>query len=334
MATNGKDQALLAAYLVVGEDDLKREAVMRRLRARFEQMGELSFNSDVFNGQTASGADIVSACNTVPFASPMRLVEVRDADALGKADSEVLVSYLAAPNETTVLALSCQKLAKNTRLYKAVAKLGKSAVIDCTPPKRKDLPQMARSMATGYGIVLTPGAAERLVDLVGEDTVRLDAEVKKLSLSHQGKDPVGEREVDEFVGRTSEAKTWELLDAMSSRDLSLCMDCLGRMSSASPHALLPSCVRRLRELACARAMIARGTPQDTASELGIPDWQARKRLSWARNFSDEELRRAIVTSRDAECAMKGGADPQAVFEEWLVSVAARPQSGRGARFRG
>lgn len=327
MATNGKDQALLAAYLVVGEDDLKREAVMKRLRARFEQMGDLSFNSDVFNGQTASGADIVSACNTLPFASPMRLVEVREADALRKEDVDALVAYLDAPSETTVLSLSCQKMAKNTRLYKAVAKLGKSAVIDCTPPKRKELPQMVRSMATGYGIVLTQGAAERLVDLVGEDTVRLDSEVKKLSLSHQGKDPVGEREVAALVGRSSEAKPWELLDAMSSRDLSLCMDCLGRMPSTSPYTLLPSCVRRLRELVCARSMIARGTPHATASALGIPDWQARKRLSWARNFSDEELRRAIVTSRDAEYAMKGGPDADAVFREWLLSVAARPQGG-------
>ena len=55
---------------------------MKRLRARLSALGDLSFNSDEFNGEAATGADVVSACNTVPFASPLRLVAVRNA---GKA---------------------------------------------------------------------------------------------------------------------------------------------------------------------------------------------------------------------------------------------------------
>lgn len=326
MTSAPKDQQLLPAYLVVGEDALKREATMKRLRARLSSMGDLSFNSDSFSGEAASGADIVSACNTLPFASPVRLVEVKKVEALGKADAEAIVTYLSAPSETTVLALVGDKLAKNTRLYKAVAALGKSAVIDCEPPKRRELPKLVRSMAQGYGITLTPAAVEKLIDLAGEDTVRLDGELKKISLSHRGGDSVNEHEVASMVGRTAEAKPWEFVDAFSARNVHGCLECLGRMPTASPYAILPMCVRRLRELVCARSMIARGTPGKLASELHIPDWQAKKRLSWARGFSDDELRRAIVSGRDAEQAMKSGSDPMAVLVEWTVSVASRPQA--------
>ena len=60
--------------------------------------------------------------------------------------------------------------------YKAAAKHGKSAVIDCAPLKRYELPKTVRSMAVGHGVTLTEGAAAKIVELVGEDTVHLDNE--------------------------------------------------------------------------------------------------------------------------------------------------------------
>ena len=167
MPTPQKQESLLPVYLVVGEDALKRSTVMKRLRARLSALGDLSFNSDEFNGEAATGADVVSACNTVPFASPLRLVAVRNAEKLKKPDAEALVAYLESPSPTTVLALEAEKLAKNTRLYKAAAKHGKSAVIDCAPLKRYELPKTVRSMAVGHGVTLTEGAAAKIVELVG-----------------------------------------------------------------------------------------------------------------------------------------------------------------------
>ena len=227
----------MPVYLIVGEDALKRDTVMKRLRVRLAKLGDLSFNSDEFNGETALGGDIVAACNTVPFASPVRLVEVRGADKLKKADAEALVTYLEAPNETTVLALVAEKLAKNTRLYKAVAKLGKTAVIDCAPLKRYELPKTVRALAVGHGVTLTEGAANVLVDLVGEDTVHLDNELKKIALAHRGSDAVNEHEIMGLVSRTAEVKPWEFVDAFAARDTRKCLLYLGRMDSVSPHAL-------------------------------------------------------------------------------------------------
>lgn len=324
MTAQSKQEApLLPAYLVVGEDALKRDTVMKRLRARLSSMGDLSFNADEFNGETAAGADIVAACNTVPFASPVRLVEVRAADKLKKADAEELVAYLGAPSETTVLALVSEKLAKNTRLYKAVAKLGKTAVIDCAPLKRYELPKMVRSMAVGHGVTLTEGAAAKLVDLVGEDTVHLDSELKKIALAHRGADAVNEHEIMGLVSRTAEVKPWEFVDAFSARDARKCLLYLGRMESVSPHALIAMCTSRLRELVCARSMVERGNPRGVAAALKMPDWRCKNHAAWARGFTAAELRAAIVSARDAERAMKSGADPRVVFVDWMLAVTVR-----------
>lgn len=314
---------MLPVYLVVGEDALKRSAVMKRLKARISSLGDLSFNSDEIDGETALGADIVAACNTVPFASPIRLVEVRAAGKLKKADAEAVVSYLASPSDATVLALVADKLAKNTRLYKAVAAHGKTAIIDCSPLKRHELPKTVRSLAVGHGVTFTAAAAEKLVELVGEDTVRLDNEVKKVALAHHGADAVGEVEVVRMVSRTAEVKPWEFVDAFASRDVRTCLLLLSRMESTSPHALLAMCTTRLRELICARAFVERGNPRGVAAALKMPDWRVKNHVAWARGFTASELRAALGSARDAERSMKSGGDADAAFLDWTISVIRR-----------
>lgn len=319
---NGQNE-LLAAYLAVGEDALKREAVIARLRARLSKLGDLSFNADDFDGETAVGADIVAACNTMPFASPVRLVYVRNLEKLKKADAEEIVAYLSSPSPSTVLALEAEKLAKNTRLYKAISGVGPKAVIDCAPPKAWELPRRVRAMATAHGIMLTEGAAAALVELVGENTVHLDNELKKLALAHGSGDAVGEREVRGLVARTSEVKPWDFTAAFAERNLSKCLSLLKAMESSSPHVLIALCTTRIRELIAAQSFARRGNPKGLAAALHLPDWRVKSHGAWARNFSSAELRRALTSSRDAERAMKSGSDADEVFYRWLVDTLRR-----------
>ena len=59
-----KSKDFLSAYLVVGEDELKRTTVLKRLHERISALGDLSFNYNEFDGASASGDAIVGACNT------------------------------------------------------------------------------------------------------------------------------------------------------------------------------------------------------------------------------------------------------------------------------
>ena len=322
-AMNAKsNKPLLPAYLVVGEDALKRRTVIERLRTRVAQEGSLEFNHDEFDGEKASGSDIVGACNTLPFASSLRLVEVTNAEKLAKADSEALVAYLAIPNESTVLAIMAEKLAKNTRLYKAVNAIGSTAVIDCTPPKRYELVKNVRAMAVGRGFTMNDSAAQKLVELVGEDTVRIDNELRKIALAHQTNDAVTEREVERLVARTSEAKPWEFVDAFSARDARRCLRLLPLLPSSSPYALIAMCTNRLRELICARSLSQRGEAGRIAETLKMPAWRCKNHVAWARGFAPGALERALVSARDCERAMKSGSNPDEAFLNWVLSIVA------------
>lgn len=318
-----KEKGLLPVYLVTGSDELKRATVTKRLRDRIAKQGDISFNSDVFNGETASGEAIVAACNTLPFASGVRLVQVDAADRLKKAEQDAVIAYLKTPNETTVLALVASGLAKSTRLYKAAAAFGKTAIIDCAPIKRRDLPARVRAMATSHGVAMTDSAANALVDLVGENTVTIDAELKKLALSHRGTDPINDNEVSSMVSRTAEVKPWEFVDAFSSRNLKKCLVLRSRMESATPYALLAMCVTRIRELMTAQSLISRGQIRSLPALLHAPEWRVKNHVSWARGFTADELRSALYRARDAERAMKSGGDPEQTFQDWYIRTVSR-----------
>lgn len=319
--SDSQKQPLLPAYLVVGDDALKKEAVMKRMRIRLEELGDLSFNSDTFNGETAVGEDIVTACATLPFASEKRLVVVQAADKLKKADSEPLIEYLSNPADTTVLLLLANSLARTTRLYKAVEGVGKNAVIQCARPQKKDLVTHVRNMAPAHGITLSDAAAAALVELLGDDTVHIDKELEKLALSQPANTAISPDQIYQSVSRQSEAKPWDFTDAFAARDIPKALAVKNNMPSMSAFGLLGMCTTRIRELLCAKTVLAGGgTLARVASELGVPDWKVKHLGSWAQRYSAEELRGALSSAVTCERHMKSGADADTAFVTWLLSV--------------
>ena len=77
--------------------------------------------------------------------------------------------------------LVANSLAKNTRLYKAVAKVGAKAVIDCAPKKAWEMPKQVVGMARHHGKTMGLPAAEALVSRAGESTRMLDNELARLA---------------------------------------------------------------------------------------------------------------------------------------------------------
>lgn len=321
MAKNA-DIDLLGAYLINGEDHLKRDRAISKMKIRLEKLGDLSFNFDTFDGATAQGSAIVDACSTLPFASEKRLVVVTDADKLSKDSQNVLSDYLESPNPTTVLLLISDKLAKNTKLYKVVAKLGPKAVIDCTPVKTRDLAAHVRQLAPSHGITVTQGAANALVELVGDDTLHLNGELEKLALTFAGQPEITESNVRDMVARTSEPKPWDFVDAFSARDAKQAINVLALMKTTSPHALLRQCVSRIRELICAKCMMETNTFSSTAlaDALNMQEWRVKRHGRNAQAFSLGELEGALSSSLDCEREMKSGADPDAAFKDWVIKV--------------
>lgn len=314
---SGKE--LLSAYLIVGTDELKRKATLTRLKARLDA-GLEAFNLDE---RTASADmdpnELVVSLYTAPI-GPLRLVIVHGADKLPKEASEALIAYLDKPNPSAVLALVADKLAKNTRLYKAVSALGKHAVIDCAPLEARDLPAHVRKLAQAHGIAIDTVAAQELIARVGDTTTMLDTQIALLSELCRASGQITKADVQEHVARVAETKPWAFLDAVSSRNAAEALVQYRLLGESQAIRILSLLTGRIRELICARSLDGRGASPRIAAELGKQDWQVRNHLRWARMFKAGELEAALRSCAKADAALKRGANADQAMVGLILSI--------------
>lgn len=318
---------LLPAYLIVGADELKRDAAVRRLRSRVPA-DMADFNLDELDGASLEEpGQLISSAQTMPFCADFRLVIVNGAGELAKPVSEAVVSYLADPNPQCVLCLVAEKLAKNTRLYKAVAKVGPHSVIDCAPLKRWELPPYVVKLAQKRGLSMDNAAAQELVERVGESTVALDNQIATLAQLVGDAGRITLADVEANVAQIAEVSPWAFADAVCERNAPRAMEMLNLMKAPSLVFLHSVLVGRLRELICAKSLDARGAASGLARELRRQSWQVKNHVRWSRAFGEEELVELLGQADVCERALKGSQDSEAAFVRFVLAMAS-PNAAR------
>lgn len=318
---------LLPAYLIVGADELKRDAAVRRLRSRVPA-DMADFNLDELDGASLEEpGQLISSAQTMPFCADFRLVIVNGAGELAKPVSEAVVSYLADPNPQCVLCLVAEKLAKNTRLYKAVAKVGPHSVVDCAPLKRWELPPYVVKLAQKRGLSMDNAAAQELVERVGESTVALDNQIATLAQLVGDAGRITLADVEANVAQIAEVSPWAFADAVCERNAPRAMEMLNLMKAPSLVFLHSVLVGRLRELICAKSLDARGAANGLARELGRQSWQVKNHVRWSRAFGEEELVELLGQAAACERALKGSQDSEAAFARFVLAMAS-PNAAR------
>lgn len=317
------ETGLLPGYLIVGSDELKSSHAVERMRARLEKSGMAEFNLDERDmAKDPQVDDIIASLNTFPMGADFRLVILSNCDKLPKAVSEPLVGYFENPSPTTVCLVVATSLAKNTRLYKAIKKLGPKAVIECAPKKAWEMPPQVVKMAATHGKAMGISAAEALVARVGENTRMLDNEVKKLASMVEGPE-IALADVERHVVRTAEVKPWELLNAVAARDLARSLELLRLQPAKSEVRLWSLLVTRLRELIIAKSLDNRGQAAQLASTLGVQGWQVKNHVSWSRRWRMEELLDALSRAVEVELALKGSRDSELALRTWVIGMTRR-----------
>lgn len=309
-------------YLIYGDQDLLLERALEQLRRSVGELADLDFNSETFDGENANVDEVVAACNTLPFASERRLVVVRNVDKMGKDGTDTLVKYAENPCESTILTLVAKKLAKNTRLYKAVDKLG--GLIERAAPRPSEYPGEVQKLFARHGKTVTLDGAELMVNAVGKDLRRLSVEVDKAVAFTGTTSELTARDIEQVVSTAATTSVFELGAALGDRDCARALRLLDRLlgDGESVHGLHALALRNVRDLIAARALIDRGggSVGELAAELGRPDWQIRNLPRQARGFTSEELVDILRAAAAGEAEMKTSRDSRLVFERWIVKV--------------
>lgn len=270
-----------------------------------------------------TGADAVAACNALGLFGGDgggRLVVVEKAERWKAADVDAIAEYLPSPAPGAVLALVADEPPKG-RLPDVVAKHGK--VLAYEAPRPRDLPSWVRDHFERRGVSVQGGAAQALVELVGEDSVALETEIDKIA-AWAGEEEVGRPQIEMLAVGAGKDPAWALTEAWGARDLGRALEASERaLEHERPYVLALRLASHVANVRTAQAMADEGLgAAAVAKRLRFHEFRAKKALAHSQNYSRDELDSAVVRLAALDAALKGASRlaPELELELALIEI--------------
>ena len=351
---------LMNVYLAVGSDDVKIKRAAARLRTYLLDAYAF-FNYNEYDAQQLSDiSEVLSCCMAMPMGDDVRIVVLFNVDSLARDMQSKLVSYVENPNTHCVLFLSATKMAKNTALYKAVARGGQKAIISCAAAQKEEVPVFVGRVARSKNLQFDANAIAELIGRVGAQPRMLTCQIEMIAAhmyARQAARPAGgagaagaggagvstgtgatgtgapallrvtREDVCSLVDSTAEVTPWKFLDALSARNKAQALAAYAQLkSTSSPIQLARLMVQRIRALICARSCTARGDAGHMLSALHIQAWQQKRYSGWARLFAQGELEELLLAGVALDAQLKSSQASDTALLELIRAMCTRSLS--------
>lgn len=305
-------------YLFYGPERLLLNETLDKLTAFLAPGGTGDFNYEKFDGGSASPSQVVNAANTLPVFAEKRLVVVTNVPWFSAAkgggeesqNSEMttLMAYLENPSPTTCLVLVAgEKVDGKRKTVKAIKKSGQ--VIEFTSLKGMDLNKWMEKRFKEKGKKADRGALDYLAVAVGNNMSALDQEIDKAVLFAHPKTEVSLQDVTETVSKSSNLTVFNLVDAVSKKDSASAVLQLRELvqNGEAEIKILALLARQMRILLQIKSLSGKGWGESQiASDLGLHPFVVKKGLQQNKNFSIEELIKALEILLETDVKSKTG----------------------------
>lgn len=345
-------QSVAPVYLLVGTEPLLlREAWEGLLKRVFG--GEIPpMSVTELEGGAAQPADVLDEVRTPSFLADRKLVRLQNAEEMfkgrggegdaetgetgaeterksgkpdGKGARELFLNYVENPCETGILVLQIKNEKPNTKLYKAVDKLG--GIVDCNPPQR-GFNAVGWSTERGKTLLaktLQPEAARLLVDSVGVDLTLLANELEKLAIFVGVRTEITPDDVQALVGQNRTEQIFQIADHVAEGNASAALTHWRRLidnDRDAPFTAVGALAYKFRSLLAARRLLELRVPeQQIIQQTGA--WSLRGKLQRVLSrLSLTKLESALADLLDMDQAGKSGrGDIETAVEKFIVLVA-------------
>jgi len=328
--------AIKPAYLIAGTDEGKIDAALSRLRARAEREGgpgALESFTPATGPQAPDADALIAAIPSMSLMASRRYLLADGVERWTAKQAEAVMRELGTlPPDLTVV-LVARELPPKTKSPKGIAEAVEAAggdVLRYQAPKARELPARLVAEASQRGYRLEPAAARLLVERLGESTLRLANELKRLALWAEPEGEVTVADLEAMVADTSEEAAWTLSDAIVARDPDTALRSAERLA-AQGEAVTPlvyQAARRLREAHGALLELEAGSSQkEVEASLRMHPYAAKMLLRRLRRASPADLRAATGAIADLEWWTRGGSEYP---DDVALTLAVRRAAGVGA----
>ncbi len=331
-------------YIFYGDEELLRTEAVLSLRTRMaeEDLGDL--NTASLEGRDLSLAELLNACNTLPFLTQRRMVIVYDMlqryDRANMAqEAQQLADYLPTMPETTRLVfVESGGLAKNNVLLAKAKDLPGAIIREYTqyPARSEELRRWVAGRTHTHGVSIEPQAVTLLIEMVGNNLRALDQELAKLAgrIAYQGSIRV--EDVRTLVSSWPQTDIFGMVDALGLGDHRTALNLFHTLLSndAAPLYLLSMIARQMRLILAAKDLQENeGLDRAALSRrLGVRAFVAEKLVRQSGLYSFDDLAALMERIVEIDRGIKTGqVEPVLSLELLILAIcqcAATPQRAR------
>lgn len=172
--------------------------------------------------------EVLDELRTLPFLAEKRVVVLKNAEKFVSEHRAALEKYFDEPSKTGVLVLTVDTWMKSTRLAKKLKKVGQLLEVGLMKPWQ--LPKFVSQYAKDeHGKSMASGAAELVVEFVGDEPGRLCSETDKLAMYVGDNKTITVKDVESLVGHNRMFNVFAVIDSLTSGDVGVAVERLRNM---------------------------------------------------------------------------------------------------------
>ena len=319
-----KSGEISPVYLFTGEETFVMNSALNKLIAAVVDEDLKAVNL-VRLPENASGEEIASAAETVPFMAQKRMVIVENSAFLQKGSpegEERLEEYLSKPEPNTVLVFLSPLADKRKRIYKA---LSKHAVVEFDTLSDAELSAWCVKEIKARGLEISVSDAAFLCEYTDPSPAAMVNEIDKLAAFCTEK-KVTKDDIYAIVTPCSDYNMFRMTDALSAGDAKNALKMLDGLlaQKEDPFYILGAVTKQYRQFLRFKAM--EGAPkQEVISSLGIRDFVFNKYAAVCRKYSEKQLLLAVDICAETDAGLKSGAkNPDTALFELAAKLALIP----------
>ena len=315
-------------YLLVGEESYFVDETIKRLKAALSEGDEAEIMTFDLNEQPIDY--VIDEADTIPFFSERKLIIAKNASFLkatekGKEkiehDVKRLENWLEHPSDTaiTLFIAPYEKLDERKKVTKLMKQ--KSVMLLAETPQNNDLDVWIRHEVQGFGKVITPEAATKLIEMVGANMLQLQMEIEKLALYLGEEAEITIELVEDLVAKTLEHDAFKMLNAYLAHNqaeaLKIYHDLLRQKEE--PIMLVGLLASNIRTMSNVYYLQKKGYhAQQIAKQLKVHPYRVKMIIEQRNRPSEERLLQALYRLAEVDLQLKSVSGNRERFLEMFL----------------
>lgn len=317
LAEEIKTGQLKQVYILYGEEAYLRNQYRDRLKEALLGDGD-EMNFHYFEGKNISTGEVIDLAETMPFFAARRVFVLENSGLFGRGGEE-LAAYLSDPSQTSYFVFVEPAVDKRSKLYKAAAAKGRA--IEFKAQDEAVLKRWVLGFLKKENKKITERDLNLFLDKTGSGMDNIRGELEKLLCYCLERDVITAQDIEAVCTRQVSSQIFDMIGAVAEgrqeEALTLYYDLL--TLKEPPMRILFLIARQFNLLLQVKELKNKGYDANTiGSKVGLAGFIARKYVTQAAKFREEDLRRALSDCVETEEDVKTGRMSDRMSVELLI----------------